>query len=125
MGFTVTLKPSSIEVRPGELSRERTIQKILAADASAGRLVVFERPGKRTGCATSFDLPTFWSRSEQPRPRPIMSCPAPEPFATSSNPRLRRWRMTVEHARLDDRSFFSPAVSALPGVATSLSVSPH
>ena len=47
MGFSVTLKPSSIEVRPGELSKERTIQNILAAEAGRrSRLVVFERPGE-------------------------------------------------------------------------------
>ena len=68
MGFTVTLKPSSIEVRPGELSRERTIENILAADASAGRLVVFERPGKENGLRRV--LRTFRRSGRDRRPGP-------------------------------------------------------
>ena len=55
MGFSVTLKPSSIEVRPGELSRERTIQNILrrrarVAAASSCSSGLDEGPG----CAISF-----------------------------------------------------------------------
>ena len=125
MGFTVTLKPSSIEVRPGELSRERTIEKILAADASAGRLVVFERPGKENGLRRVL------------RPSDVLV--AIGAAAASSNHVLSSTRTVrdvlesafetvgqdLEHARPDDRSFFSPAVSALPAVTTSLSVSPH
>ena len=125
MGFTVTLKPSSIEVRPGELSRERTIEKILAADASAGRLVVFERPGKENGLRRVL------------RPSDVLvaigAAAASSYYVLSSTRTVRdvlesafeTVGQDLEHARPDDRSFFSPAVSALPAVTTSLSVSPH
>ena len=117
MGFTVTLKPSSIEVRPGELSRERTVEKILAADASAGRLVVFERPGKENGLRHVL------------RPSDVLvaigAAAASADHVLSSTRTVRDVLESafeavghdLEHARLDDRSFFSPAVSALPGVA--------
>jgi hypothetical protein len=43
MGFSVTLRPSLIEVRPAGLSDERTIENILAGGATLGRLIVFRR----------------------------------------------------------------------------------
>jgi trehalose 6-phosphate synthase/phosphatase len=58
MGFSVTLRSSLIEIRAGGLSRERTIEKILAAGAALGRLIAFERSRELTvrGALTGSDL---------------------------------------------------------------------
>ena len=125
MGFTVTLKPSSIEVRPGELSRERTIEKILASDASAGRLVVFERPGKENGLrrvGRPSDVLVGIGAAAAAADHVLSSTRAVRDVLESAFEAVGH---DLEHARLDDRSFFSPAVSVLPAVPTSLSASPH
>jgi trehalose 6-phosphate synthase/phosphatase len=46
MDFTVAFGPSLLEIRPGGLSKQRTIEKLLASDAGQRRLIVFEQPAE-------------------------------------------------------------------------------
>jgi trehalose 6-phosphate synthase/phosphatase len=126
MGFNVTWKPSSIEVRPGGLSKEGTIQTILsAADASLGRLVVFERPGEGAlrRVLRNSDVLVAIGASAASADHVLSSARVvrdvlESAFGSAEDP-------VGVQPRLDDRLFFPTALSVFPAGANSVAVSRH